>query len=292
MYGTKGKIVIGLLFVLGGAVGGLVWVNKINPSLGGKEKPSVETPKEPVPDKPPVVKPPKDELEAIEYLESGDAAKKQPAQQALDKILGEPKRKEIEQVVAELASDKPDVRAAAKTKLAEIKKQLIENKTVKPPVVELCQLDRMLTHPIRFLDIYTLPTELMTFEGGEEGNMVRAFFDKEKIFRTKMNDPGVSQAEKDKLQAEREGELKALVAWIRTADAARRTAYEGKDGFTLPPDLAGKPITLDYLKGGKVQIQAMINDRCVKCHGPGAKQADYPLTNYEEIRKYLNPPGK
>ena len=160
-----------------------------------------------------------------------------------------------------------------------------------PPPTEASQLERLLVHPIRFLDIYNLPVELMKFEGGDDGNMARAFFDKEKTFRTKMNDEAVPQAEKDKLFAEREGERKALVAWIRTADPARRAAYEGKDGFVLPPDLAGKPITPDYLKGGKVQIKAMIEDRCVRCHGPGAKQADFPLTNYEELSKYMNPPA-
>jgi hypothetical protein len=169
----------------------------------------------------------------------------------------------------------------------------VENKNP-PPVVpvpsEPAAMERLLGYPIRFIGIYTLPLELMPFTGGDDGNMARAFFDKEKVYRNRINAGNVPQAEKDKLHAEREGERKAFVAWIRTADPARKAAYES-DGFVLPPDLAGKALTPEYVKAGKFAIKSAITDRCARCHSPEGKQMDFPLTTYEEITKYLNPPA-
>lgn len=224
MYGPKGKVGIGGLYVLGAAVIGLVWVNQIDPALKEKEKP-------PAPQE--QVKP------------------------------AEPKK-----------DDKKDNKVDPKTPDA-------------PP----SELERLLRHPIRVLDIYSVPVALLPWGGGELGNMARAFHDKEEKYRKKVRDADVPASEKEKLYAEREAERKALIAWARTEDADRKKAYEG-DAFPLPKELAGAPLTPDYVKDGKVLVKKLIDERCARCHGPGNKQEDYPLTTYAELRKYLNPPLK
>src|SRR6185503_17525289 len=47
---------------------------------------------------------------------------------------------------------------------------------------------------------------------------------------------------KDKLMAERDGERLALIAWIRSAEPARKAAYDA-DALPMPAELAGKPLT-------------------------------------------------
>jgi hypothetical protein len=38
-----------------------------------------------------------------------------------------------------------------------------------------------------------------------------------------------------------------------------------------------------------VKIKSILDSRCARCHKPGADQADKPLTNFEEIKKFLSP---
>jgi len=38
-----------------------------------------------------------------------------------------------------------------------------------------------------------------------------------------------------------------------------------------------------------VKIKSILDTRCARCHQPGADQADKPLTNFEEINKFLRP---
>jgi cytochrome c553 len=135
-----------------------------------------------------------------------------------------------------------------------------------------------------------LPWDQWPFNAADDGGMATAFCKGEPKFKSKMNDENVPQAEKDKLLAERNGERQALLAWIRTADPARKAAYD-TDKFALPPDLVGKPITADYSKDGKqVLVRTLINDRCVRCHQPGAKREDSPFETYEGMLKYITPP--
>jgi hypothetical protein len=161
---------------------------------------------------------------------------------------------------------------------------------VEPPKGDASPLERLLVFPVKGPDGKVLTMEETSFDGGEDGNMARAFFDKEKAYRNTINDEAVPQEQKDKLHAARDGERLALIAWIRAADPTRKSAFES-DGFVPPSDLVGRPISPEYLKDGKVLIKTLITDRCLRCHGPGGnKYKEYPLDTYEALRTYLNPP--
>jgi hypothetical protein len=115
-----------------------------------------------------------------------------------------------------------------------------------------------------------------------KGSMAAAFFHKDGAgFAKKI-------AENPRLQDEREGERKALQAWIRTDDASRKAAYAA-DLFPLPKELAGKPITDDYVSDdkAKAKIKSLVTDRCARCHTGGAEAEQFPLETYEQIAKYL-----
>ncbi len=118
-----------------------------------------------------------------------------------------------------------------------------------------------------------------------KGTMAPAFFGKDASYRRILKDkPG----EKAKLDAEREGEQNALLAWIVAAPEVRKKAFED-DSFPLPAPLAGKPITADYLTEAKaVKVQSILTDRCVRCHCPGGEQEDYPLETYDQLMKYID----
>jgi hypothetical protein len=154
-------------------------------------------------------------------------------------------------------------------------------------------LEKLLEFPVKGPDGQVLPMDQIPFVGGDDGNMARAFFDKEIAYRNTINNPMIPQVQKDRLHALRDGERRALVAWAASADPARKAAYEA-DQFVLPKDLAGQPISPEYAKGDKgdkVLVKTIIADRCLRCHGNGGKQADeFPLETYDQIRKYLNPP--
>jgi hypothetical protein len=105
-------------------------------------------------------------------------------------------------------------------------------------------------------------------------NMVRAFFDKGQPKRP-FGDP------------EREGERKALVAWVRAGGP--KEAYE-KDEFPLPADWGDQKISKQFRKGDKLAIKSIISSRCIRCHskdGEDAKAIERPLETYEDIAKYL-----
>lgn len=124
--------------------------------------------------------------------------------------------------------------------------------------------------------------------GKKPGGMVRAFYDKEdgSDFRSTMKEG--TEEEQQKLIAERRGEHDAVLAWIKLADAARKTAYE-EDKFPLPAELAAKPMTADYKDGNAAKIKTIINDRCNRCHSPDGDQADIPLDTYAGILEKLKP---
>ena len=89
------------------------------------------------------------------------------------------------------------------------------------------------------------------------------------------------------LDAERDGDRQAMIAWINAAPEARKQAYQG-DTFTLPPARVGKPMSAGYRANGSgVHIRSLIRDRCTRCHGPGGDKSDTPLKTYEQIAKYL-----
>jgi hypothetical protein len=152
------------------------------------------------------------------------------------------------------------------------------------------ELERMLLFPLKDENGKALTLEETAFGGGDDGSMARAFFDKEKVYKSKMNDESVPKADKDKLHAARDGERQALIAWSRAADPARKASFDA-DKFALSKDLTGQPISPEYVKDGQVLVKTLIADRCLRCHGPGGNKFDeFPLHTYDDLRKYLNPP--
>lgn len=101
-------------------------------------------------------------------------------------------------------------------------------------------------------------------------------------YATQAKDP----ARKPKLDEEREGERKALLAWINAPADERKAAYEA-DAFTLPGDPAKQVVTPEFVAGrtGVVKIKSIIDSRCARCHGPDGAQSNYPLTSYAQVGK-------
>jgi hypothetical protein len=89
----------------------------------------------------------------------------------------------------------------------------------------------------------------------------------------------------EEVRREREGEKKALVAWLRAG--AKRGPYVA-DAFPLPPDWGDQPITAKYRDGDSAKIRSILNDRCARCHSPDVdpKAQNFPLMTYEHVAKY------
>lgn len=159
-----------------------------------------------------------------------------------------------------------------------------EKKLVTPKAyIPTSELDRLLTLPP--VDSSMKPIEgKPAFNGSDTGNMVAALFEKDKTYKKVMD--GDAQADKDKLKGQREAELAAIQAWVRSPEAARKAAYT-KDALDAS-ELASK-VDPTFAKDGKVLVKSLLDARCASCHSPDGKQADYPLTKYEEFEKYLKP---
>lgn len=237
MYGMKGKVVLALLFLLGGGIASLIWVNKIDPGLKEKDQ---------------------------QRQQQKDAQKVE-----LSKAKENGSGKDNSGNGKDTPPKKDDV-----------------VKNIKPHV-PINALDRLLTLPRLDDKGQPIPNDQLSWDGS--GSMAPAFFekDKSKAFSKMMDDPAVPQADKDKLKSHRQAELDAALAWIRSADDARKAAYEG-DSFGVAAELAGK-VTPDFVKDGKVKIKSLIDARCAACHSPGKPQKGLPLTSYEEIAEYLKP---
>ena len=98
------------------------------------------------------------------------------------------------------------------------------------------------------------------------------------------------------LDAHREGERGAVLAWIRTAPEGRKKSYDD-DAFVMPAHLAGMPITVGYkAEGPAIKIRSLLDNRCARCHQAGGEKSDVPLQTYEDFAKYIPlkipvPPG-
>jgi cytochrome c553 len=151
------------------------------------------------------------------------------------------------------------------------------------PPTKLSPFQNVLAFPVKGPDGKEFPVLEIPFPKGKDaGGMVRAFFDKDiGDFAAAVKDKDM--AAQQKLMPERHGELAALVAWSKLADAERKKAYDA-DAFTLPTDLAKKPITPDYLKDGKAKVKSIITDRCIRCH---ADDENVTFNDYETLLKYL-----
>jgi mono/diheme cytochrome c family protein len=107
-----------------------------------------------------------------------------------------------------------------------------------------------------------------------------------------------AQEQRKKLLAEREGERLAMLAWVKGGGDVK--TY-GDDDFPLPADLQSQPVTAEFLvkendepvSPPRVMIKALIDTRCVDCHGKEASKGragnarKYPLENHAELHKYL-----
>jgi hypothetical protein len=118
------------------------------------------------------------------------------------------------------------------------------------------------------------------------GSMAPAFFAKDggSYNRAIKEKPG----EKERIDAERNGEREALTLWMNAPADVRKKAYE-EDKFHVPAD---KPITGEYrLPDGSVKVKTILFDRCERCHGKGADQEKMPLETYDQVAKYMEVPG-
>lgn len=107
--------------------------------------------------------------------------------------------------------------------------------------------------------------------------------------RAKDKSIGPTEAEKQ-LRREREGELLAIVDWIRSG--AHRETYENNN-HTLSAHLTSHPITSDFVASDtvgpvQVKIASIFEARCGRCHAEGTsgKASQFPLDNWEQIRDY------
>jgi hypothetical protein len=147
----------------------------------------------------------------------------------------------------------------------------------KPPVAPaVSELERLIMGPID-----------APMNGTEKGSMAAAFFHKDgEDYKQQIRER--SKAEVD---AARDGERKALRAWIHADPAARKAAYAA-DKFPLPAGLADGPITAEFRHPDKaVMVKTILDRRCARCHMPdGDERAmDYPLQTYEQVLKYIEP---
>jgi hypothetical protein len=115
--------------------------------------------------------------------------------------------------------------------------------------------------------------------------MVRALFDQDSdefAGAVKAKD----QQTIDALMPERHSELRGLLEWRKLPDAERKRTFDA-DAFDLPAD--AKQVTANYLKDGKLKIQTLITDRCIRCHGGDVNEKSV-FDSYETLRKFLEVP--
>lgn len=119
-------------------------------------------------------------------------------------------------------------------------------------------------------------------KGGLTGaNMAPAFLEKSADFKSL---PKERLAE---IEAERDGERHAVIAWINSPPDVRKKAYE-EDKFRLPGEHHNKPLTPEFSKDlNSVPIKTILDKRCAECHAPGKDKDDIPLTTYEELAKFM-----
>jgi hypothetical protein len=111
-------------------------------------------------------------------------------------------------------------------------------------------------------------------DSGWSANMAPAFFGRA--------DPPAGAGD-----AEREGERKAVIAWIRAG--APKRAYDN-DAFAVPADWGQQEITKDFRDGNNLKVRSILTARCYRCHktepGGDIQARQYPLGTYEQVAKY------
>jgi hypothetical protein len=107
--------------------------------------------------------------------------------------------------------------------------------------------------------------------------------------RAKQKELTLAQAEVQ-LRAEREGERRAVLDWIRSG--APRKPFED-NSHVLPAALGKGPITEEFVDvsadgTARVKISSLFEARCARCHadGTGGQAGQIPLETWEQISDY------
>lgn len=103
--------------------------------------------------------------------------------------------------------------------------------------------------------------------GWGAANMTPAFFANSDTEYKKVLTKPKTDPKRAKLDAEREGERLAVLAFINTP-ADKRMAMHKDDAMEMPDSLKGKPITEDFVEDGKIKIRLLLDERCGRCHKP------------------------
>ena len=120
--------------------------------------------------------------------------------------------------------------------------------------------------------------------GWGKTNMTPAFFEKSSGFDRLKAEVGDEAA-----HAMREGERRAMIAWINADPEARLKAYDN-DAFPRPAALKEQPITDEMVDPdtGDVLIFSLIEARCVRCHVEGDQ---FPaLDHYNDLLPLIQAP--
>lgn len=128
-----------------------------------------------------------------------------------------------------------------------------------------------------------LSADAMALDVGKD-NMAPAFFTKSKgwaaLQATRTRDVGT-------LKSERDGELKSMLAWVRSDAAKKKDAYE-KDSFTRPDEIKDLPVTPEFLAAdGGVKMKSLVEARCVYCHAEQAPKLD----TYADLEPLITAPS-
>ena len=116
-------------------------------------------------------------------------------------------------------------------------------------------------------------------------NMAPAFFAKSKGWEALQDRRRTANGA---LEAERENERQAMLAWVRSEASVKKAAYEA-DRFPLPDALKAKPLTAEFAAGDAIKIRSLINERCAKCH---AEQGERSLGSYAHLEPLARPPSQ
>ncbi len=141
------------------------------------------------------------------------------------------------------------------------------------------------TAPVPISRAETLLTGDPTATDMGKDNMAPAFFAKSKGW-TKQQD--ARRADLPLLKAEHDGELKSMLAWVRSDAAKKKQAYD-QDNFPRPDELKDQPITSNFLTAdGGVKMKSLIEARCQNCHAERSPS----LETYAELEPWISAPSQ
>jgi hypothetical protein len=116
-------------------------------------------------------------------------------------------------------------------------------------------------------------------EGGlTKTNMTPAFFSGSAYEKE------VKKKGKEKVDAARETERLAFLAFIHSPKEKRKALYEA-DAMEMPANLKGKAIADDFVENDKLKIKTLIDDRCVRCHSDGDQAP--PLDTFDKLEPHI-----